>query len=755
MKHQTTIHKDRASVIQKIINSRLAKNQLMFILFFSSIITLIGTGLQLFVEYKDDLKYLDIQLSQIETSHLEMLTSSLWTIDNRQIEIQLNNILSLRDIVYLEIIEKGKIIASAGKQSPGDTKFRRYPMVYNRQGENIEIGILLAWASLDGVYQRMLKRLAIILTTQGLKTFIVSLFILFVLYQKVIRHLIRLSDHTREMTLDTLDSPFSLDRRKTGTPDELDSLVDMFNNMRQRLSVDIDTIKETQKALGESEEQLKAILQANPEPLVLYNGDGHPIYINPSFSRVFGWDLSELKGGKIPFVPEDQKEMTAAKIEEIFNSGNPVQFTTRRLTKYNDIIDVIISSALVKDPNGRARGLVVNMTDIREQKKLEAQLQQAQKMESVGRLAGGVAHDFNNMLSIILGNVELLLKDSHAMDDPIAGKLQQIQKAARRSSNLTRQLLAFARKQTISPKILDLNVIIEGMLNMLRRLIGEDIELSWQPKSGLWHTRIDPSQVDQILANLCVNARDAIQDVGKINIETDHAIIDNQYCQVQTEFQPGDYVVLSVSDTGAGMDKETKGKLFEPFFTTKDVGKGTGLGLAMVYGIVRQNDGFINVHSEPGEGTTFKIYLPKQPHTGNDGSKKDSADQILKGNETILVVEDEKAILETTKMMLERVGYTILAANTPEEAIEFSKTQESEIDLLLTDVIMPSMNGRDLVEKISQSRPNLKYLYMSGYTADVISDRGVLDERVNFIGKPFSIKNLSIKLRELLDGPDQ
>ena len=385
-----------------------------------------------------------------------------------------------------------------------------------------------------------------------------------------------------------------------------------------------------------------------------------------------------------------------------------------------------------------------------DQAKLEGQLQQSQKMESVGRLAGGVAHDFNNMLGVILGHVELAME---AVDSahPIFADLCEIQKAGRRSAELTNQLLAFARKQTVAPKVLDLNQTVASMLKMLQRLIGEDIDLAWLPNTSLWSVKADPSQIDQILANLCVNARDAIADTGKVTIETGNKVFDEDYCSRHAGYVPGDYVRLAVSDDGCGMDKETQLHLFEPFFTTKPVGQGTGLGLATVYGIVKQNNGFLNLYSEPGHGTTFRIYLPRHVDAAvavEEGQEKPAT----RGSETILVVEDEPAILSLTKTMLERLGYQVLAASTPVEAIRMAAEYSGQIHLLMTDVVMPEMNGRDLASKLSSTFPHLKKLYMSGYTANVIAHHGVLDEGVLFIQKPFSKNDLGRWVRAALDG---
>jgi two-component system, cell cycle sensor histidine kinase and response regulator CckA len=422
---------------------------------------------------------------------------------------------------------------------------------------------------------------------------------------------------------------------------------------------------------------------------------------------------------------------------------------------------IIIKSIaqLVKDDSGAPQKVAGVIQDITEQKAaekinraLENQLHQAQKMESVGRLAGGVAHDFNNILSVILGYAELALDDIRP-DAPLHGDLKEIINAAQRSRNITRQLLAFARKETIAPEVLDLNAAVENMLKMLRRLIGEDIDLSWQPDPVLWLVSMDPSQVDQILANLCVNARDAIQDVGKVTIETGTMSIDAAYCADHAGFIPGDFVTLMVSDDGCGMDRETLEKVFEPFFTTKGLREGTGLGLATVYGIVKQNKGFINVYSEPGEGTSFRVYLPR--HAGEVAARPAIPEAVGAGRgETLLVVEDDPAILKLAVRILEPLNYNVLRARTPEEAIALAEAHNGEIHLLVTDVVMPGMNGRELSDHLTAMYPKLRTLFMSGYTANVIAHRGVLDSDVHFIHKPFSKQGLAAGVRSVLDDVD-
>jgi PAS domain S-box-containing protein len=385
-----------------------------------------------------------------------------------------------------------------------------------------------------------------------------------------------------------------------------------------------------------------------------------------------------------------------------------------------------------------------------ERVKLEGDLRQAQKMETVGRLAGGVAHDFNNILTVILGHAELAL-ERVGPAQAIHQDLLEIRKAAERSANLTGQLLAFARKQTVLPRVLDLNATIAGLLPMLRRLIGEGVELGWRPQEDLWPVKMDPSQVDQILVNLCANARDSIAGVGRISIETGMATLDGSFCATHPGTGPGDYVVLSVADTGRGMDPETLAHIFEPFFTTKGIGQGTGLGLATIYGIIKQNRGFIQVESRPGAGTVFRLHVPRSTGRPEAAPAAGPPGPAATGCETILLVEDDVAILDLTGAMIARMGYEVLTASTPDAALRLGREHPGKIHLLMTDVVMPEQNGWDLAQAIQVLQPQIKRLFMSGYTADVIAASGVLHEGIPFIQKPFTGDELAARIRQVLD----
>jgi PAS domain S-box-containing protein len=538
---------------------------------------------------------------------------------------------------------------------------------------------------------------------------------------------------------------------------EFGVLARAIDGMIAALETDVSHRQEQEKALRESEARFKALVNNAADAIYLADERGRLLDVNAEAERQTGYSREELLRMRIADVDaqaHDDDAMFASFLEHLASVGKTTLDTAHRSkngTIYPvEVRIVYLPSATTPMVLGVARDITERRRAEEEQTRLEAQLQQGHKLQAVGQLAGGVAHDFNNMLGVIIGYSEMILEKVDPSQQ-FHTELAEIQKAAKRSAELTRQLLTFARKQTVAPKVLDLNQTIEGMLTMLRRLIGENISLIWMPGSGLWPIYMDPSQIDQILANLCVNGRDAIAGVGKMTVETKNVSFDKEYCSAHDGSLPGDYVRITVSDTGCGMDKETLAHIFEPFFTTKDVGEGTGLGLATVYGAVKQNNGFINAYSEAGQGSTFTIYIPRHVETSTETRGSASAEPVEHGDEIVMLVEDEPTLLQMSKTMLERLGYTVLAAGTPSEAIRLAGEYSGQIHLLATDVIMPEMNGRQLSARLLKSRPEMKCLFMSGYTANIIANQGVLKEGVSFIQKPFSKNELAIKVREAIE----
>ena len=512
----------------------------------------------------------------------------------------------------------------------------------------------------------------------------------------------------------------------------------------------------TERKQNEAQQKrLVAAIEQSGEIVMVTDPRGVLLYVNDAFERVTGYAWEEV-AGQTPRILHSGKHGKAVyrAMWETLKRGDVYRGRLVNRRKDGTLFTEDISIAPVTDDAGRTVHYVAVARDVTDRLRLESELHQAQKMESVGRLAGGVAHDFNNMLGVILGNAELAL-ESLGSASPLRADLEEIIQAAKRSSEITQQLLAFARKQMVTPRVLDLNQAVDGMLKMLGRLVGENISLHWEPGAPAIIVEIDPSQLHQILAILCVNARDAITDVGVITIRTAIARVDAPLPDVQNhESAPGLYATLSVSDTGCGMDPETIAHLFEPFYTTKGVGKGTGLGLATVLGIVQQNNGFIRVGSEPWKGTVFTVHLPLRDDAPEETAPEDREALPDGRGETVLIAEDEEAVLRLSRSILEKLGYTVLAASSPKEAWQLAENHAGTISLLLTDVIMPGMNGRDLAKRVRQKYPGVRCLFMSGYTANVIAHHGVLDDDVFFIQKPFSTQELSACVKKVLGHGD-
>ena len=507
----------------------------------------------------------------------------------------------------------------------------------------------------------------------------------------------------------------------------------------------------THKRDAEAQARLAMAVEQAAETIVITEPDGTIVYVNPAFEKITGYSRAEAVG-------RNPRILKSGKHDAAFYSQMWATLSAGRvwighiINKRKDGMlyeeDATISP--VHDAAGKLVNYVAAKRDVTNEAALENQLRQAQKMEAIGLLAGGVAHDFNNMLQSVLGFAELA-RGRVLPNHPIREDLDEILRSAGRAADLTKQLLTFARKQAITPRVLYLNDVISTSLKMLRHLLGEDIRLVLQPGGGLWPVKMDSSQIDQLLANLCINARDAITGTGTITIETVNQSIDEAYCFRQANAIPGDYVLCRVSDDGCGMTKEVQAHIFEPFFTTKNVGEGTGLGLATVYGIVKQNRGFITVYSEPDKGSTFCIYLPRFRDEASRTAMTAEAPKTPCGTETILLVDDEMGVRTIVSRLLKHFGYTVLTAEGPEMALRIAAQYTGPIHLLLTDMAMPGMNGRDLAVKLAETRPATKALFMSGYASTAITQSDLSSAIVAFVAKPFTPDELARKIREMLD----
>ena len=541
------------------------------------------------------------------------------------------------------------------------------------------------------------------------------------------------------------------------TPHRPDERALHLLDLLARQTTDIIERAQTEEALRKSEERFKDLFDNAPTGYFEYDSQGRITNVNRTELEMLGYTFEEMIGQPVwEFIVEEEiaRKMVLAKLAGTMPPSQGAERTYRR--KDGTTFPSLVQDRLLRDAEGKVVGIRGTVQDITERKRaeqeraaLQEQLRQSQKMEAIGQLAGGIAHDFNNLLTVIQGNCQLALMDLRK-EDPLRKNIQEVNEASEKAASLTGQLLAFSRKQILEMNVLDLNLILQRLDKMLHRVLGEDIELVTILTEGIGKVKADPGQIEQVIVNLAVNSRDAMPEGGKLTIETTNVELDKEYADGHIGVQPGRYVMLSVSDTGVGMTPEVREKVFEPFFTTKEKGKGTGLGLSTVYGIVKQSEGNICVYSEPGQGTTFKIYLPQVDKPLTE-LKEEVSKEVQRGNETVLIVEDEETVRKLAVRMLKGLGYRVLEAPEGGTALLLCEEFKEPIHLILTDVVMLGMGGRKLVDRLKEIHPEMKVLYMSGYTDNAIVHHGVLGEGINFIHKPFTLDGLAKKVREALD----
>jgi PAS domain S-box-containing protein len=745
--------------------NRLIRRLVVYILLFSSLITLLSTGVQLYSEYKRDLNTIHEGLKQVEKSHLEVIIRQLWDYDLNNLKAQLSGVLQLPEVEYVEIKQQQEMIVTQGHLPKGRIIERHFSLSIDRHGKQFELGQLRVTASLQGVYKRLIHRVIIILSSQAIKTFLVTTFIFTLFYYMIGRHLTKLAQHASELDVNSLDKPFELNRTVyKETKDELDQVVDAINTMRVRLFDGLTELKRSEFNARESESKFKQLAENIPEIFWLSSPDWQEIlYISPAYEKIWGKSCESL-------YREPKSWMESIHDSDINQIKNqiPVQwsaplrphvFPEYRIVQPDGTIRWIFTRVFpVVDEKGdiiRIAGLFADISELKkaekEKNELSQHLAQAQKMESIGTLASGIAHDFNNILFPILGYSEMLITETPDSDKKTHDKLKRIFSSAIRAKELVQQILAFSRQETAEHISMKVQPILKEVVKLLEATIPKHVEIKYHIDPECGAIKADATQIHQIIMNLTTNAWHAMQsEGGRLNIVLEEIRIDDHHNKT-TEIKPGNYLCLSVSDTGIGMSEQLMGKIFDPFFTTKEKGKGTGMGLSVTHGIVSKMGGYINVFSTPGQGAEFKIYIPidESGEKRNNNVMQNQTEQT--GTERILLVDDEEAIITFEKLALEKLGYTVVSESDPTKALQIFTASPTRFDLVITDMSMPKLSGDRFARKLLKIRPDLPIILCTGFSESIGSGSADKIGVKEIVMKPVSIHDLSKRIRNVFD----
>ncbi|MGX4804028.1 ATP-binding protein [Bradyrhizobium guangdongense] len=758
-----------APLLSRIFNwsrSGIGPRLLAAVLLFSSIVTLTLTALQLYLDYDREVGLIETRLEEVGRSTTASLGESLWNLDQNQLKLQLDGILRLPDIRAAEVREiadrPNPIRVAVGERRSRSVVTRDYPLTYTVQGSARTIGVLHVEATLSDVYQQLLHRALVILATQAAKTFVVSLFIIYMFHFLVTRHLVAIAEFVSKYSLARPPPPLHLERRPPHHPDELDKVIEAFNAMCTNLERAYGELREANANLERDltiRRRAEADARASEERFRDYaetasdwfweTGPDHCFTYLSDRVIAFGMDPQVRIGTRridTALDRETESEKWRAHMATLDRHEPFRKFEYRGRDTTGRMHHFSVNGKPVFDADGRFLGYRGSATDLTAQHETEERLRQSQKMDAIGQLTGGVAHDFNNVLTVITGTIEII-KEELADKPQLAAIAQLIDDAASRGAEITSQLLTFARRQPLEPREIDVNALVVETAKLLRPILGEHVEIVTRLADDAWPAMADPSQLSSAIVNLAVNARDAMPDGGRLTLETA-----NRELGGSGDGDSGSYVMLAISDTGHGIPADIRDRVFEPFFTTKGVGRGTGLGLSMVYGFAKQTGGTVAIESEEGHGTVVRLFLPQSAGGAAARSGPVQAPAPARGHETILVVEDDPLVQGYVIAQLGSLGYRTLTAGDGAAALALVD-QGATFDLLFTDIIMPGgMNGRELAEAVRLRRPDVRVLYTSGYTDNTIVHEGHLDPGVALLRKPYRKADLSQKIREMLAG---